>query len=91
MPDPVPPVPAAGQYEQKPFEWFAEAFPFIDAKSAGSRKAHEKEFVLLQKKINSVPKNRVSHAKLLKVGRNKRLLALTSVIDVLERPQGSHL
>lgn len=44
---------------QTPFQWFAEAYPFIQGISAGARRAHEDEFIILQKKVNQGAKNRV--------------------------------
>ncbi|KAH4055823.1 hypothetical protein HBI26_186480 [Parastagonospora nodorum] len=65
-PDPAATPPAQGVeiLEQKPFEWFAEAYPYVDGKKEDAARAHEDEFVLLQGKINQQVKNRMfsSHA-----------------------------
>lgn len=60
-PDLAAPAPAQGKIrKKKPLEWFAEAYPFRKGNSTNSEMAHENEFVLLQQKINSGPKNGVS-------------------------------
>jgi hypothetical protein len=60
-PDPTAPAPAEGEvpFKQKPLEWFQEAYPFQDGRSASARKAHEDEFILLQRRINEIAKNGV--------------------------------
>lgn len=50
----------AGPILQTPFQWFIEAYPFIDGTKKDAKRAHVDEFILLQKKINQGAKNRVS-------------------------------
>jgi hypothetical protein len=61
MPDPAAPAPTPGANPllQRPLEWFAEAYPFIDGTTADARKAHEDEFILLQTKVNQHAKSNV--------------------------------
>ncbi|KAH7131858.1 hypothetical protein B0J11DRAFT_503048 [Dendryphion nanum] len=44
---------------KKPLRWLAEAYPFVKGKSAKAERAHEAEFVLLQRKINSETKTKI--------------------------------
>lgn len=78
----------SNEKQQAPFQWFQEAYPFVDGATAGADKAHEDEFILLQKLINSGAKNRVR----LKNSEFDQLFDLTNyIIDVLQRPQAANL
>ena len=60
MPNPDPVARATDSDMQKPFAWFAEAYPFIDGKKKDAKRRHEKEFLILQKAINAIAKSNVS-------------------------------
>ncbi|KAF2686380.1 hypothetical protein K458DRAFT_387388 [Lentithecium fluviatile CBS 122367] len=47
-------APGSSPLTQTPFQWPNEAYPFIESKKG--RRAHDNEFVLLQKRINSEAK-----------------------------------
>ncbi|KAH7400509.1 hypothetical protein DE146DRAFT_780973 [Phaeosphaeria sp. MPI-PUGE-AT-0046c] len=51
-PDTTAPGPVPGQppFMQKPFEWFAEAYPFIEGSSPNARRAHDGEFIMFSEK-----------------------------------------
>jgi hypothetical protein len=61
-PDPAAPPAAAGikPVKQKPLMWLAEAYPYIVGKGKNQKKAHDEEFILLQRVINSPVKKNVS-------------------------------